>query len=189
MAAHPNLNTDRATLMNKTQTISMSGASVPMFAQILTALSDVLDKAEAHAASQRIDAGVLLNARLFPDMYPLVSQVQLACDFAKGATARLAGIKVPAFEDNEQSFAELKERIVKTLAFMRSVDPAQIDGSEAREISLKSGDGTLNFEGQPYLVGFAIPNMLFHATAAYAILRHNGVKLGKRDFIGQVHGS
>ncbi len=166
--------------------ISMSSASFPMFAQILNALTKVLDKAEAHAASRKIDPAALLNARLYPDMFPLTSQVQFTCDFAKGAAARLSGAEVPVYEDNEKTFADLKARIAKTLALLRSIPQEKIDGSEGRDISMKFGGNPLKFKGQPYLVGFVIPNMLFHATAAYAILRHNGVELGKADFLGEV---
>lgn len=169
-------------------TLSMYQASVPAFTQQLTALADVLAKAEAHASARKIDPAVLVNARLFPDMFPFVRQVQIACDFAKGAAARLAGVDVPAWEDNERTFPELKARVARTLAFVATIKPAQIDGSERREISIKIGGKPVTLEGQPYLVGFALPNFYFHATTAYAILRHNGVELGKRDFIGAVPG-
>jgi hypothetical protein len=166
----------------------MSRASIPMFNQCLTALSHVLDKAEAHAAARKIDPAALLGARLYPDMFPLTRQVQTACDFAKGTVARLVGLPVPAYEDNETSFAELRARIAKTLDFIGSVDASLIDGSETRDVSMTIGGKPVVFKGEPYLIGFAIPNMLFHVTAAYAILRHNGVEIGKTDFLGAVPG-
>lgn len=168
--------------------LSMYQASVPVFAQVLTALAKVLDKAEAHAAARKIDPAVLLGCRLAPDMFPLSRQVQTACDMAKGAAARLAGVEVPSWPDNETTFAGLKDRIGKTVGFVQSFKPAQIDGSEEREVTLKLGGNSVTFTGQAYLVHFVLPNFYFHATAAYAILRHNGVELGKRDFLGQVPG-
>jgi uncharacterized protein len=168
--------------------LSMHQASVPAFVQILTALAKVLDKAEAHAAARKIDPAVLMGCRLAPDMFPLSRQVQISCDMAKGAVAHLAGVEVPSWPDNETTFAGLKERIGKTVDFVRSFKPAQIDGSEAREVTLKLGGNPVTFKGQAYLVHFVMPNFYFHAAAAYAILRHNGVELGKRDFLGQVPG-
>lgn len=165
-------------------TISMFAASVPVFRQMLTALASVLDKAEAHAAAHKIDASVLVGARLFPDMFPLSRQVQIACDFAKGTCARLAGVEVPSWHDDEKTFPELRQRIARTLAFIDGFKPGDIDGSEARAIHMKTPQQELNFKGQPYLLGFALPNFYFHVATAYAILRHNGVQLGKRDFIG-----
>jgi hypothetical protein len=169
-------------------TLSMYQASVPAFVQMLEALSGVLDKAEAHAGARKIDPSALLQARLFPDMFPLVRQVQLTSDFAKGASARLAGVDVPSYEDNEKSFAELKVRLARTVAFVRSFKQQQIDGSEMRDISLKVAGNPVTFKGQDYLVHFALPNFYFHLTTAYAILRHNGVELSKRDFVGRVPG-
>jgi hypothetical protein len=168
--------------------LSMYQASVPVFVQILTALAKVLDKAEAHAAAKKIDPAVLLGCRLAPDMFPLVRQVQTACDMAKGAAARLAGAEIPSWPDNENSFAGLKDRIAKTVEFVQGFKAAQIDGSEAREVALKLGGKPVTFTGQSYLLHFVLPNFYFHAAAAYAILRHNGVELGKRDFLGQVPG-
>lgn len=165
--------------------ISMYAASIPVFKQILGSLSDLLDKAEAHATAKKIDPNALLQARLYPDMFPLTRQVQIACDFCKGATARLAGAEVPKYEDTEQSFAELKARIAKTLAFIDSFKPTQIDGSEERDITTSAGPNSKTFKGQAYLVHYALPQFFFHATTAYAILRHNGVEIGKRDFIGK----
>ncbi len=166
--------------------LTMSGASVPMFNQYLGALSKILDKAEAHALSRKIDPNALLQVRLFPDMFPLTSQVQFACDFAKGAVARLAGVAVPSYEDNEKSFAELRARIAKTLDFVNSIDASRINGSETRDVRLTFGGQPLTFKGEQYLFGFAIPSMIFHVTTAFAILRHNGVEIGKADFLGNV---
>jgi hypothetical protein len=173
---------------NPTVPISMYQASVPAFLQQLPALAGVLDKAEAYARTKNVDPPVLLDARLFPDMFPLVRQVQITCDFAKGASARLAGIEVPVYADTEQSFIELQARIRKTLDFIRTISPEQIDGSEERDVTIRIAGNPVTFKGQPYLVNFVLPNFYFHATAAYAILRHNGVDLGKRDFMGPVPG-
>jgi uncharacterized protein len=164
--------------------LSMYSASIPAFQQILGALSGVLDKTEAHCLAKKIDPAVMLATRLTPDMFPLSRQVQIACDFAKGTAARLGGVDNPSYADTEKSVVELKERIAKTLAFLQAFTPAQIDGSETRDISLKVGPQEMHFKGQPYLVNFAMPNFYFHATCAYAILRANGVDLGKGDFIG-----
>ncbi|MES2934337.1 MAG: DUF1993 domain-containing protein [Pseudomonadota bacterium] len=165
-------------------TISMYAASVPVFKQVLGSLSAILDKAESHATEKKIDPNALLQARLFPDMFPLTRQIQVAADFAKGAAARLAGVDVPKYEDKETTFAELKARIATTLAFIESLSAAQIDGSETRDITTGSGANVRNFKGQTYLLHYALPHFYFHATTAYAILRHNGVEVGKRDFIG-----
>lgn len=165
-------------------TISMYEASAPRFVNMLRNLSAILARAEVHAAARKIAPEVLLSARLFPDMFPLSKQVQIACDHAKGAVARLAGVEVPGFADNEQSFAELQERIARTIAFVESVDAAQVNGSEARDIALSIGGQQLQFQGMQYLLGFALPNFHFHLVTAYNILRHNGVDIGKRDFIG-----
>lgn len=165
-------------------TVSMYAASVPVFKQMLGSLSAVLTKAETHALSKKIDPAALTEARLFPDMFPLRRQVMIAADFAKGACARLASVEVPKYEDTEQTFAELQARIAKTLAFLDTLSAAQIDGSEERDISLVSGGQPREFKGQPYLLHYALPHFYFHVTTAYAILRHNGVELGKRDFIG-----
>lgn len=165
-------------------TISMYQACVPPFLQTLQGLSNVLDKAEAFCAAKKIEPAVLVNSRLAPNMFALARQVQIACDFAKGASARLAGIDVPAFDDNETTIDELKARITKTIAFVKTIDAAKIDGSEERDITLKIAGNAVTFKGQFYLVNFAIPNYYFHLTTAYAILRHNGVDLGKGDFLG-----
>jgi hypothetical protein len=166
--------------------ISMYQASAPRFANTLKNLAAILDKAQAHAEARKIDAGVLLGARLFPDMFPLARQVQIACDTAKGAMARLAGVEIPKHEDTEKTVAELKERIDKTLAFVEGFKAAQIDGTEEKALTIKLGQREVNWKGMQYLLGFALPNFYFHAATAYDILRHNGVELGKRDFIGNV---
>ncbi|MCK9382080.1 MAG: DUF1993 domain-containing protein [Sulfuritalea sp.] len=165
-------------------TISMYDASVPCFARMLHNLDAILDKAQAHAVAKKIDPAVLLAARLFPDMLPLVKQIQIATDHAKGAVARLAGVEVPKFDDTEQSFEQLRARLSKTIAFVNSFSAAQIDGSEEREIALKVGGQDMTFKGMPYLLGYAIPNFYFHLVTAYNILRHNGLEIGKRDYIG-----
>lgn len=165
-------------------TFSMYEASVPVFKQILTSLSAILDKAEAHAAEKKIDPPALLQARLYPDMFPLLRQVQVACDFAKGAAARLAGVEVPRYQDTEQTFAELRERIATTLAFIASLPRDGLEASAQRDITTGSGEKAKQFKGQVYLMHYALPHFYFHATTAYAILRHNGVEVGKKDFIG-----
>ncbi len=164
--------------------LSMYQASIPTFVRGLKNLSAILAKASAYAESKKIDQTVLVNARLAPDMFPLARQIQIASDGVKGCAARLAGVEVPSFPDNEASFADLQERINKTISFIESVKPEQIDGSEEKAIHLKVGGRELDFKGQPYLLEFVIPNFYFHLTAAYAILRHNGLDIGKRDFLG-----
>jgi uncharacterized protein len=159
-------------------------ASVPVLVHTLGNLSKILDKALAHAEAKKIDPAVFVNARLAPDMYPLSKQIQIATDIAKGCAARLAGIDVPSYEDNETTFSDLQARIAKTIAFLQSVSAEQIDGSEDRTVTLKLRGNDVNFIGQPYLLYFVLPNVYFHVTTAYAILRHNGVELGKMDFIG-----
>ena len=165
-------------------TISMYAASVPVFKQMLSSLSVVLKKAETHAREKKIEESVLLQTRLFPDMYTMQRQVLIAADFAKGTCARLAGVEVPKYEDNETSFEELQARITKTIAFIDTLSATQIDGSEERDITLQLGPETMHFKGQAYLVHFALPNFYFHATTAYDILRHSGVALSKRDYVG-----
>jgi uncharacterized protein len=167
-------------------TLSMYQASAPVFLRGLSNLSAILEKAAAQAAERKIDEAVFLQARLAPDMFPLVRQVQIASDHAKGAAARLAGLEVPKFEDVEKSFEELQQRVARTRQFVESVDKSKIEGSEGREISLPGRDRTLTFNGQSYLFNFALPNFFFHATTAYDILRHNGIQIGKRDFLGPV---
>jgi len=167
-----------------TQPLSMYQAFVPGVSNTLQALSQVLAKGAAHCEARKIDPAAFLQARLFPDMFPLVKQVQIACDMAKGGVARLAGIDNPKFDDTETSFADLQARIDRTLAFMRSVSPEQIDGSEGKAITLTLPSRTIEFTGQQYLTAFVIPNVYFHATTAYNLLRQGGVELGKRDFLG-----
>jgi hypothetical protein len=166
--------------------LSMYQASVPVFLQMLNNLSAILDKAEAFAAEGKIDEGVLLGWRLAPDMFAFTRQVQIAADFAKGTTARLAGAEVPKYADDETSFAALKQRIAKTVTFLQGFKPAAIDGSEDRDISLTVGGQDMHFKGQPYLLHFSLPNFYFHAATAYDILRACGVDVGKRDFIGNI---
>jgi uncharacterized protein len=165
-------------------TISMYQASAPRFVHTLNALSAILSKAEAHAEAKKIDPLALTAFRLFPDMLPMTRQVQIASDSAKGCMARLAGVENPKFEDTEQTFAELKARIAKTVDFVSGFTPAQIDGTEERDVVLKIGGKDVTFKGMQYLLGFAYPNFYFHVTTAYNMLRHNGVELGKKDFLG-----
>jgi uncharacterized protein len=163
----------------------MYQASTPRFANMLRNLSAMLDKAEAHCAAKKIDPAAITTYRLYPDMFPFTRQVQIACDSAKGAVARLAGVDIPRHEDTEQTFAELKARIARTLDFIESISAAKIDGSEEKEIVLAMRSGERRFKGMQYLLGHAYPNFYFHLTTAYAILRHNGVEVGKGDFIGK----
>ena len=164
--------------------LGMYQSSIPALSRGLTNLRAILAKAASHCEARKIDPAVLIGFRLYPDMLPLVSQVRIACDMAKGSLNRLGGIEVPKYEDNEQTFAELDARIAKTLALLAAVTPAQIDGSEKRTVTIKTPKGDLNFEGQSYLQFFLLPNLYFHCTTAYNILRHNGVEIGKFDFIG-----
>ena len=160
-------------------------SSVPVFKQMLGGLSDMLTKAEAHAAARAIDPAALLQARLFPDMFPMLRQARVACDFAKSVSARLAGVEVPAFEDTEQTFADLHARIAKTLAFIDSLTPEQFEGAGTREIVTQAGTPKeKRFSGQSYLLNYGLPHFFFHVTTAYAILRHNGVEVGKKDYVG-----
>ena len=157
--------------------LTMYQASIPVFVRMLGNLSTILDKAAAHAEAKKIDPAVFINARLAPDMYPLSRQVQIATDVVKGCAARLAGIEVPSYEDNESTFPELQARIAKTVAFLQSVSAEQINGSEERTVTLKMHGKDIDFLGQPYLFDFVLPNFYFHITAAYAILRHNGLEI------------
>ena len=165
-------------------TISMYQASVPLFVRMLTNLRTILQKAAAHAQAKKIDESVLLQARLYPDMFALVQQVQIASDFARGTAARLAGKEPPSYEDSEKSVAELVSRIDRTLDYLRTVKASEIDGSEGREIVRPIRGQPKKFTGINYLIQFALPNFFFHTTTAYAILRHNGIEIGKTDFIG-----
>lgn len=163
----------------------MYKTSIPVFKQLLNGLSTILTKAEAYAAEKKFEPAVLLNARLYPDMFPLIRQVQVAADFAKSVSARLAGVEVPAYEDNEQTFADLQARISKTLSFIESLTPAQFEGSETREIVLRPGTPKeKKLVGHNYLINYGLPQFFFHVTTAYAILRHNGLAVGKGDFMG-----
>ena len=164
--------------------ISMYQASVPRFVNILGNLSNILDKAQAHVDAKKIDATTLTGYRLFPDMLPMTSQVQIACDTAKGAVARLAGVEIPVYEDNEKTFADLKARIARTIAFIQTLTPGQIDGTEDKEIVIKRRDKETRYNGMQFLLGHALPNVYFHVTTAYNILRHNGIEIGKRDYLG-----
>jgi len=161
--------------------------AIPVFAKMLGNLSTFLDKAAKHCEAKKIDPNALLGARLFPDMFPLTRQVQVATDQAKGGAARLAGLEVPKYEDTEKSFDDLKARIAKTVAFVNGVKPEQLAGSATREITLPIGPNTVKFKGEWYLKHFVLPNLYFHVTTAYDLLRHNGVELGKRDFIGSMN--
>jgi uncharacterized protein len=163
---------------------NMYQASVPVFVRMLGNLSSILDKAAAHAEAKKIDQAIFINARLTPDMYPLSRQVQIATDMVKGCAARLADTEVPSYEDKETTFAELQERIKKTVIFLESVSAEQINGSEERMVTLKLRGKEIRFLGQPYLFNFVLPNFYFHIAMTYAILRHNGVDIGKMDYIG-----
>ena len=165
-------------------TISMYQASVPRFINILGNLANILDKAQAHVEAKKIAEGTLPGYRLFPDMLPMTTQVQIACDAAKGVVARLAGVDIPVFEDNEKTLADLKARIAKTIAFIQTITPAQIDGTEEKDIVIKRGEKETHYKGMQFLLGHAVPNFYFHVTTTYNILRHNGVEIGKRDFLG-----
>ncbi len=165
-------------------TISMYQVSAPRFINILSNLSGILDKAQAHVDAKKIAPEALTTFRLFPDMFPMARQVQIACDTAKGAVARLAGVDIPVNEDTEQTLAELKARIATTIAFVQSITPAQLDGTEDKDITLKRGEKSTTYKGMQFLLGHALPNFYFHVTTVYNILRHNGVDLGKRDYLG-----
>lgn len=164
--------------------LSMYKASVPVFRHQLNALSNILTKGEEHVAAHKLDPLALTQCRLYPDMFTLARQVQIASDSAKGGVARLAGAEVPSYPDVETTFAQLKERCIRTEKFIAGFTPEQIDGSEELEIVLPMRGSSMTFKGQQYLLGFALPNFYFHMTTAYAILRHCGVDLGKRDFLG-----
>ncbi len=165
-------------------TLSMYQASVPVFLRGLESLSAILNKAAAHAEAKKIDPAVFINARLAPDMFALARQVQIASDAAKGCVARLAGAEVPSFPDTETTFPELTARVARTIAFVKGFAAAQIDGSEDRTVTLKMRGEDRTFRGQAYLFNLALPNFYFHITTAYDILRHNGVELGKGDYLG-----
>jgi hypothetical protein len=164
--------------------ISMYDFSIAPLTRGLTNLSAILDKAAAHAAAKKFDSVVLAQSRLFPDMHPLVRQVQIACDSAKGAAGRLAGVEVPKHEDAEATFADLKARVAKTLDFVKSVTAAQLQGAESRDIEIKFPSGSWKFTGIGYLTDFVLPNFYFHESMVYALLRKSGVEIGKMDFLG-----
>lgn len=164
--------------------ITMYAASAPRFVHMLNNLSALLDKAQTHIDTRKLDPAALTTARLFPDMFHLARQIQVCCDVAKGAVARLGGVEVPRHEDTEQTIAELKARIAKTIAFINTVPQTVVDASAERDITLKLGRQDYTFKGMDYLLKFAVPNFHFHAATAYNILRHNGVELIKKDFIG-----
>lgn len=165
--------------------ISMYQASVPRFIHMLGNLSAILAKAQAHAQARKIDESAFTAFRLAPDMLPFTRQIMIATDTAKGCAARLAGVTPPVYEDTEKTLDELQARIAKTVAYLQTFKPEQIDGSEEREVTLKRRDGEERYAGLQYLQWHAIPNFFFHVSMAYAILRHNGVEIGKRDFLGQ----
>lgn len=166
-------------------TLSVYAGSILVFKQMLGGLDDVLGKAQAHVAEKKIEPSALTQARLFPDMFPLSKQVQIACDFARGVSARLAGADVPIYEDKEQTFDELRALIAKTLAFVSGFDASRFDGSAQREIVLRPGTPKeKRLTGDRYLLSYGLPQFFFHVTTAYALLRHNGVAIGKRDYMG-----
>jgi len=166
-------------------TISMYAASAPVLKRNLANLAAILDKAAAHCAAHNITEPAMLQARLFPDMFAFTKQVQVAADFAKAGVGRLAGVEPPKFDDTEQTFADLKARVEKTIAYIETFTAAQIDGSEEKQVSYMMGKFPIDMKGQAYLLGFILPNFYFHYTTAYNLLRHNGVGLGKGDFIGR----
>lgn len=166
--------------------ISVHALSVDVFAHTLGQLSLLLEKGAAHATARKFDPSVLVNGRLAPDMFPLSKQVQIACDLAKNSVARLAGLEPPRFEDTEKTIEELRARIARTIDYMKGVPASSFEGSEDRDIKVPAGDRTLEFKGLPFLQRWAIPNVFFHVMAAYSILRHNGVDVGKRDYLGAI---
>ncbi len=163
---------------------TLYNATIPPLKRILTNLSTILKKGEEYADTKKVEHAVLLNARLFVDMYSLTRQIQIATDMSKGAAARLAGVEIPKYDDNETTFAELHARINKTIAFLDSIQPQQLGGSEARNITVTVRKTDMKFTGQDYLLNWVLPNVYFHATTTYNILRHNGVVLSKKDFLG-----
>jgi len=164
--------------------ITMHSASVPIYVRMLSNVNVWLDKAETHASAKKFDSSVYLSARLAPDMLTFTKQIQIACDTAKFCVARLAGVESPKFEDKETTITELRERIDATIAYVKSVPAAQIDGSEEKDITIPRRDGSTIMKGEAYLKHFALPNFFFHVTTAYALLRHNGVEIGKMDYLG-----
>jgi hypothetical protein len=165
--------------------VTLHDATLPLFRNMLKALSKILDKAAAHADARKIDPLVLTGDRLYPDMFTLARQVQLSTDFAKGAGARLTGTEIPKYEDTERTIPELKARIEKTLSYLDSLKPAQFEGAETRDIVIKAGSNTYEFKGKDFVFNWALPHFFFHVTTAYNILRHNGVEIGKGDYMGR----
>lgn len=166
-------------------TISLYTASIPVYKQMLNSLAGILKKAEAHATEKKIEPNALLQARLYPDMFPLIRQVQVACDFARSAAARLANVEIPKVADDQQTFADLQALIADALAFVDTATPAMVDGQDAREIITRPGTPQeRRFTCQSYLLSYALPQFFFHVTTAYAILRHNGIEVGKKDYMG-----
>jgi hypothetical protein len=164
---------------------SIHSASVPVFKQLLGGLATILDKAQAHTEAKHLDPSALTEARLFPDMFPLRRQVQIACDFARGVSARLAGVELPKFEDNEQTLQELHGLIERSIAFIDSLDPAHFDTAAQRQIVTRPGTPKeRHFSGHDYLYSYGLPQFFFHITTSYALLRHNGLEIGKRDYMG-----
>jgi uncharacterized protein len=164
--------------------ITMYSASTPVFVRMLTNLGTWLDKAEAHATAKKFEPSVYLGARFAPDMLPFTKQIQIACDMAKFGIARLAAVDAPKFDDTEASLAELRERVRATVDFIKSVPAAKIDGTDDKDVTIPRRDGTMTLKGEAYLKHFVLPNFFFHMTTTYALLRHNGVELGKIDFLG-----
>ncbi|OOG61707.1 hypothetical protein B0E46_16765 [Rhodanobacter sp. B04] len=166
-------------------TDAIYASSIPVFKQMLGSLDAILAKAAAHASDKNIEPSALTRARLFPDMFPLGKQVQIACDFARGVSARLAGAEVPKYDDNEQTFEELRDLIARSLAFIDGFSVAQFEGAAQREIVIRPGTPKeRRFSGQAYLLSYGLPQFFFHVTTAYALLRHNGIEIGKRDYMG-----
>jgi hypothetical protein len=165
--------------------VTLHEATIPVFRNMLKSLSRILDKAAAHAEAKKIDPIVLTGDRLYPDMFALARQVQLSTDFAKGAGARLSGTEIPKYEDTERTIPELKARIEKTLSYLDSLKPAQFEGAESRDIVIKAGGSTYEFKGKDFVFNWALPHFFFHVTTAYNILRHNGVEIGKGDYMGR----
>lgn len=166
--------------------ITMYSASVPIFLRMLENCGHWLDKAEAHAQAKKFDPAVYLGTRLAPDMLPFTNQIQIACDGAKFAIARLAGVEAPKFDDSEASLADLRERLRATIAFITSVPAARLEGTEDKDVTIPRRAGPITLKGEAYLKHYALPNFFFHVTTAYALLRHNGVELGKTDFLGAI---
>jgi hypothetical protein len=173
----------KSVILKDSTMLSMFDAAIPPLIHTLKNLSHILKKGEEYADAKKIEHSVLLNARLFPDMYPLIRQIQIATDMSKGAAARLAGIEVPKYEDDETTFEQLQARIAKTIAFVESVSAPQLVDAQTREITIMVRTIELKFRGQDYLLKWVMPNVYFHITTAYNILRHNGVVLGKPDFL------